>query len=56
MKLLLIVAKANDWESNIVYRTIAYTEGEMTKVMWRGVFCTHKHGFLMSSCINQLAG
>ena len=34
MKLLLIVAAANNWQSNtIIHRTfIAYTEGEITEI------------------------
>ena len=34
MKLLLLVAKANNRESNTIYRTcVAYTEGEIIEVM-----------------------
>ena len=32
----------------IIYRTcIAYSESEISGIMWRGVFCVHKHCFLM---------
>ena len=47
-KLLLIVQLTNGNPiqfTELVY--IAYTEGEIIEVMYRGVFCVHKHGFLM---------
>ena len=38
----------NNWESNTIYRTcIAYTEGEIIEVMYKGAICVHKHDFLM---------
>ena len=38
---------ANNWESNIICRTyLTYTEGEIIEVVYRGIFCVRKHGFI----------
>ena len=48
MKLLQLVATEHNGKFNATYKThIAYTKGEIGRIMWRGVFCLHKPYFLI---------
>ena len=39
---------AHNGEFKAIYRMCkAYTEGEISEIMWRDVFCAHKPFFLM---------
>ena len=55
MNLLLIVQLSTGNPINFTELIIAYIQDEIIKVMQRGVFCVHKHGFLMPGHICHLA-
>ena len=51
MKLLQLVATANNMEFNVIFRTgsynIAHTESEISGIRWSGECCAHEPYFLM---------